>query len=122
MKRGEGATITRREAATLLRLHPDSVSRALADGLLFAVTSRGGRGKTMRLDRQRVLDWQAARACRRGRGGRRCLACSVLLDVSEFSVEHIEDEGHLLGQCDECSPPSTGLIRPHDERWLRSAP
>ena len=98
--------LTRRQLADMLDLHPDSVTRSLPDGLASAVLVWGGRGKEMVFSRRNVMRWIDARDCRRD-GGRRCRKCSYVLEDVMAIAEHLLEERHGFGACDECSPPGS---------------
>ena len=104
-------TIGRREVARRLGLtHQDSVSRLLGDGLLYAVVTRGGRGKLMRFDRGRVERWRLARECRRVGGGP-CPTCALILEDAAAVAEHLATARHAAGGCQECRA-TWGLAEP----------
>lgn len=52
--------VTRRELATLLKVHQDTISRKLADGLAAAVVKRGRHGEAMVFDLRLAYRWWLA--------------------------------------------------------------
>ncbi len=104
--------LSRRECGELLGLHPDSVTRALGDGLASAVVRWGGRGKTMAFSRLMVLRWQRARLCTRN-GGRPCRECNLVLDRAAAVASHLLEKRHgVLDSCsDDCGYPG-GICQP----------
>ena len=100
-------TMTRRDVAALLKVHQDSVSRLLSDGLGYAVLNWGGRGKLMIFDRGLVERWAFAYRCPR----RPYCCCDPLLEDARNVAEHLLEERHGYGECEECFAP-----------WLRLSP
>lgn len=99
--------LSRREVAQLLRLHPDSVSRILPEGLGSAVTSWGGRSKRMQFSRWMVLRWDRARSCRRY-GGTPCVLCKLVLEDAQVVAKHLLEVRHGVGE--SCDPKNCGYV------------
>ena len=102
--------LSRRSVADLLGLHPDSVSRLSAEGLACAVVRFGGHGQAMAFDQGLALRWDRARRCRRV-NGKPCRQCRQVLEDCQAVGEHLLEERHGHGQCEECTPPG-GLCGP----------
>ena len=98
--------LTRRELAELLNIHQDTVTRVLRNGLASAVMVWGGSGKEMSFSRRGAIRWIDARDCRRD-GGQRCRQCSRVLEDVMAIAEHLLEERHGFGACDECRPPGS---------------
>ena len=99
-------SLSRRQVADLLGLHPDSVTRALADGLASAVIKWGGSGKRMAFSQALVWRWERARSCHRN-GGRPCLECSIVREDAEVVALHLLEVRHgVLESCGrDCGYP-----------------
>jgi hypothetical protein len=93
--------ISRRDLATLLGVHQDTLSRVLRDGLGIAVVEWGGRGKEMSFDLPLALRYWNANSCRRW-DGRRCLTCESALEDCRNTAEHLIAERHAYSGCAEC--------------------
>lgn len=102
-------TLTRREVAVLLELHPDSITRLLSEGLASAVIRWGGRGKEMAFSRALVLRWDAARTCHNGAAGGPCGACRLVLEDGSISGRHVQAAQH--GVFERCKAPGCGIQR-----------
>ena len=104
--------IGRRSLAKLLRLHPDSVTRLLSDGLAVAVIEWGGRGKEMVFDRALALRFWNASTCRAW-SGRPCWYCRSTIEDCRNTGEHLKADRHGYGQCPEChwDQPTCGPCR-----------
>ena len=98
--------LTRRQLAGMLNLHPDSATRMLHEGLAAAVVEWGGRGKEMIFSRRLAMRFVNARDCRRD-GGRRCRKCRYAMEDIMAVAEHLLEERHGSGGCDECTEPPT---------------
>lgn len=96
------ATLTRREVAGLLNLHPDTITKQLVEGLGCAVTRWGGRGKPMIFSAEMVKRWDRARSCRCGAQGRSCKACALVLEDAQLVAEHLLETRHGYGKCRMC--------------------
>ena len=99
----EADGITRREAAQLLGLHPDSITRLLPEGLGAAVVAWGGHGREMTFSRLLVTRWQAARICLAT--GRGCNACDLAMFCMVADAEHQTAKRHGVGGCADCWVP-----------------
>jgi hypothetical protein len=87
--------------AERLRVHQDTVTRLLPDGLAAAVLEWGGRGKAMAFDSLLVDRWDHARNCRR-RDGRKCSTCCTVTEDCQITGEHLIAEQHGHGECEMC--------------------
>jgi hypothetical protein len=100
-------TLSRREVATILRLHPDSVTRLLAGGLASAVLAWGGHGRLMVFSLALVMRWDFARTCTSGRSGGPCATCRLVLEDCECTGQHLAEKRHgAFETCDDedCEP------------------
>ena len=95
-------TMTRRELADVLLIHPDSVSRNLRTGLGAAVLSWGGRGEEQKFSKFHAIRWHKARACARRKRGAPCWRCDTVLDDCNATAEHLLKERHGVAGCSEC--------------------
>lgn len=95
-------TITRRDLAGALGLHPDSVSRNLHRGLAGAVVEWGGRGRETTFSFAQALRWYRAWQCRQRNEGQPCYRCRTVLEDMEGTGEHLREARHGFGQCPEC--------------------
>ena len=93
--------MSRREVASQLDVHPDSVTRLLPDGLAGAVLRWGGSSKRMVFSRALVQRWDLARRCPQRAGGRGCEPCHTVLDDCQAAGAHLLLAGH--GILDSCS-------------------
>ena len=111
-KKTKNDRLTRRETAQILKLHPDTLSRLLCDGLGYAVVQWGGRGKLMYFDRELALRWDRAWNCTRGGPPywRSCDKCSAMLKASAALAAHMIETRHGHGKCPKCTPPRN--VRP----------
>ncbi len=108
--------LTRRQAADILGMHPDSVTRQLPEGLASAVVVWGGHGRSMVFSRMLVSRWQRARLCCRARG-QPCSRCFWVMDDAKAYGEHLLDVRHgAFEPCgtgdDFCGLPSGEFSQP----------
>ena len=92
-------SITRRELATSVGVHPDSLSRVLADGLASAVLVWGGRGQEQRFSLALAHRFIGAWRCRQHR---ECAQCARVLEDCQAVAEHLIGTRHGYGGCLEC--------------------
>jgi hypothetical protein len=86
---------SRRTTASILGVHPDSITRLLRDGLASAVLQWGGHGKEMSFSRPLVLRWAGARHCP-------CARCRMVLEDCQVAGEHLITHRHgALEPCDD---------------------
>jgi len=90
--------MSRRDVAAAINLHPDSVTRALRDGLGSAVLECGGHGKLMTFSLALVSRWFLATRC----GRQQCDECDRVLEDSKAVAEHLLAEGHGYAGCSDC--------------------
>lgn len=96
--------MTRLEVAKLVGVHPDTLTRLLAEGLGSAVIQWGGHSKPMSFSRDLVIRWNDARTCTRF-DGRPCPRCVDTLEDCRYTAEHLKEAKHGHDGCDECYAP-----------------
>jgi hypothetical protein len=120
--RSAGApTLTRDQVARRLRLHADTVTSRLGDGLGSAVLAWGGRGRLMAFDAALVDRWAAAARCP-AYGGKRCTCCHTILEDCEAIAAHLIATRHGFGGCGECTAPSIPEQQPCERARARYQP
>lgn len=96
--------MTRLEVAKLVGVHPDTLTRLLAEGLGSTVIRWGGHSKPMSFSRDLVIRWNDARTCKRF-AGRPCPRCVDVLEDCRYGAEHLKEAKHGAGGCDDCYGP-----------------
>jgi hypothetical protein len=96
-------TLSRRELAKLLHIHPDSVSRNLTAGLACAVTRWDSRGRAMLFDRAQALRWAGAFRCpSKALSWTPCRRCWTVMEDCAAVGEHLAEARHGYAGCVEC--------------------
>ena len=95
--------LTRRELAKAYRVHADTITRLMADGLASAVLVWGGRGKLTVFSNALADRFEFARRCDAGASGGRCARCRLVLEDAKYVAEHLMQARH--GIFDPCTQP-----------------
>ena len=101
--------VSRRELANVFRMHQDTATRLLADGLGSAVLTWGGRGKQMVFSYALAERFEFARLCDAGPTGGRCGRCRTVLEDARYVAAHLIQARHgIFAPCTDpdCEPPT----------------